>query len=93
MAGDKGLWGGGPCLHLGERRWDAAERASVERFTTLDLTTATLSESVRCDQGYEVEEMTGLLRAAEFGGVEVYPAWDGLPVYDAKEWLVYVAER
>ena len=93
FADDKGLWGERPFLHLGERRWDAAERASVERFTTLDLTTAALSEIVLCDQSYEVEEMTALLRAAGFGEVAVYPAWDGLPVYDAKEWVAYVAER
>jgi hypothetical protein len=65
----------------------------VERFTTLDLASGALSEIVLCDQSYEVAEMTGLLRAAGFGGVEVYPAWDGLPLYDANEWVVYVAER
>ena len=43
--------------------------------------------------GHARAEMTALLRTAGFGEVAVYPAWDGLPVYDAKEWLVYVAER
>ncbi len=93
FADDKGLWGETPFLHLGERRWDAAERASVERFTTLDLATGALSEIVLCDQSYEVDEMTALLRAAGFGGVEVYPAWDGLGLYDAGEWVVYLCER
>ena len=46
FADDKGLWGERPFLHLGERRWEAAERASVERFTTLDLATGALSEIV-----------------------------------------------
>ena len=92
FADDKGLWGETPFLHLGERRWDAAERVSVERFTTLDLATGALSEIELCDQSYEVEEMTALLRAAGFGGVAVYPAWDGLALYDAGEWVVYVAE-
>ena len=91
FADDKGLWGERPFLHLGERRWDAAERASVERFTTLDLATGALDEIVLCDQSYEVEEMTALLRAAGFGGVAVYPGWDGLALYDAGEWIVYVA--
>ncbi len=91
FADDKGLWGERPFLHLGERRWDAAERASVERFTTLDLATGALSEIVLCDQSYEVAEMTGLLQAAGFGTAEVYPAWDGLALYDASEWVVYVA--
>ena len=46
-----------------------------------------------CEESYEMAEMTALLRTAGFGEVAVYPAWDGLAVYDAKEWLVYVAER
>jgi SAM-dependent methyltransferase len=92
FADDKGLWGERPFLHLGERRWEAAERASVERFTTLDLTTGALSEIVLCDQSYEVAEMTALLRAAGFAAVEVYPAWDGLGLYDVGEWVVYVAQ-
>ena len=92
FADDKGLWGERPFLHLGERRWDAAERASVERFTTLDLATGGLSAIVLCDQSYEVAEMTALLQAAGFAAVEVYPAWEGLALYDANEWVVYVAE-
>ena len=91
FADDKGLWGERPFLHLGERRWDAAERASVERFTTLDLATGALSEIVLCDQSYEVAEITALLRAAGFAAVEVYPAWEGVGLYDADEWVVFVA--
>ena len=49
FADDKGLWGERPFLHLGERRWEAAEGVSVERFTTLDLATGALSEIVLCD--------------------------------------------
>ena len=90
---DKGLWGERPFLHLGERRWEAAERASVERFTTLDLASGALSEIVLCDQSYEVAEMTALLRGAGLAAVEVYPAWEGLGLYDASEWVVYVAEH
>ena len=93
FADDKGLWGERPFLHLGERRWEAAERASVERFTTLDLATGALSEIVLCDQSYEVAEMTALLRAAGFAAVRVYPAWDGLGLYDANEWVIYIAKR
>ena len=36
-----------------DRRWEAAERASVERFTTLDLASGALSEIVLCDQSYD----------------------------------------
>lgn len=93
FADDKGLWGERPFLHLGERRWEAGERASVERFTTLDLASGALSEIVLCDQSYEVAEMTALLRAAGFAAVKGYPAWEGLPLYDANEWVVYVATR
>lgn len=90
---DKGLWGDMPFLHLGERYWDAAERASIERFTILDLNTAALQEIVLCDQTYAVDEMRAMLLAAGFAAVEVLPAWGGLGLYDAKEWVVYVATR
>jgi hypothetical protein len=33
-----------------------------------------------------------MLRQAGFGPVEAYPAWGGVDVYDAKEWMVYLAE-
>ena len=38
-----------------------------------------------------VSAVLALFVAAGFGEVAVYPAWDGLPVYDAKEWVAYVA--
>lgn len=88
-----GLWGERPFLHLGERRWDAAERTSVERFYVLDLDGGTLDEVILCDQTYEIDEMTGMMRAAGFSQVTTCPAWDGLPLYDAEEWVVYVAEK
>lgn len=90
---DAGLWGDRPYLHLGERRWNAAERASVERFLILDLTTAALSEIVLCDQTYAVAEMAAMMRDVGFAAVTPYPDWAGLPLYDAGEWVVYVAER
>jgi hypothetical protein len=37
--------------------------------------------------------MRQLLLEAGFAGVDVYPAWDGVPLYDAAEWVVYVAQR
>jgi SAM-dependent methyltransferase len=90
---DKGLWGERPFLHLGERRWNATERASVERFLTVHLDSGALDEIILCDQTYEVEEMTGLMRAAGFTNVASYPVWAGLPLYDAAEWIAYIAEK
>ena len=90
---DTGLWGDRPFLHLGERHWDAAERASVERYYILDLQSGSLDEINLCDQTYEPGEMAGLLHAAGFKWVRSYPAWDGLPLYDAAEWVVYVAQK
>jgi hypothetical protein len=90
---DKGLWGDRPFLHLGERHWDEAERASVERYLILHLESGALDEIILCDQTYTVEEMTELMRAAGFSSVTAYPAWDGLGLYDAGEWVVYVAEK
>lgn len=90
---DTGLWGDTPYLHLGERFWDAEARTSVERFHVIHLETGQLDEVVLCDTTYTIEEMTTLLHHTGFDQVDVYPAWDELPLYDSKEWLVYVAQR
>src|SRR5690606_15213607 len=71
---DTGLWGERPFLHLGERRWNAVERASVERYYILHLESGTMDEIVLCDQVYETEEMTEMMRAAGFGEVESHAA-------------------
>ncbi len=89
---DTGLWGDRPFLHLGERFWDEAEQLSVERYHILHLETGELTEVILCDQTYAVETMVQMMKQAGFETVEVYPAWDGLPLYDAGEWLVYVAQ-
>jgi SAM-dependent methyltransferase len=90
---DKGLWGDAPFLHLGERFWNDQEEISVERFQIIHLETSELSEILLCDQTYAVETMTDMLIQAGFKSVAVYYAWDGLPLYDANEWVVYVAEK
>lgn len=89
---DSGLWGDAPYLHLGERIWYPDEGLSLERFLILHLETGQLDEIQLCDQTYAVPEMVGMMQEAGFSGVDVYPAWDGLPLYDAEEWVVYVAE-
>jgi len=90
---NKGLWGDQPFLHLGERYWDEAEEISIERFHTIHLETRQLEEVILCDQVYAVETMTGMMKKAGFGAVETYPHWDGLLLYDAGEWVVYVATK
>jgi ubiquinone/menaquinone biosynthesis C-methylase UbiE len=90
---DKGLWGDRPFLHLGERFWYEAEEMSVERFYIIHLETGELNEISLSDQTYAVETMTRMICQAGFNAVEVYPAWDHLPLYDADEWLVYMAQR
>lgn len=90
---DKGLWGDSPFLHLGERCWHEAEETSVERFYIVHLQTGELTEISLCDQTYAIETMTQMLKQAGFGSVEVYLAWAGLPLSDAGEWVVYVAEK
>ena len=53
--------------------------------------------TLRLDMGFHNShtpgEMIALLQYAGFAQVEVYPAWDRLPLYDSQEWLVYVAQR
>lgn len=90
---DSGLWGDRPFLHLGERFWDADTQTSLERFTIVDLNTAELQEIILCDQTYSADEMQRLMRDAGFSAVNVYPAWDSVGLYDADEWVVYVASR
>ena len=90
---ETGLWGGRPFLHLGERFWDEGARMSLERYYIIHLENGELTEVLLCDQTYSAAEMRGMLIEAGFQAVEVYPAWDGLPLYDAGEWVVYVAER
>jgi ubiquinone/menaquinone biosynthesis C-methylase UbiE len=90
---NQGLWGDRPFLHLGERFWYEAEEMSVERFYIIDLETGELTEISLSDQTYSVETMTHMLDRAGFAAVEAYEAWDHLPLYDADEWLVYIAQR
>jgi SAM-dependent methyltransferase len=92
-ADDAGLWGDTPFLSLGERFWYEDEQLSCERYYTLHLDSGELDEIVLCDQTYTVAEMTQMMRDAGFARVDVYPAWDGLDMYDAAEWNVYVAHK
>lgn len=90
---DTGLWGDAPFLHLGERFWDAEERVSIERYHILHLDSGQMDEIELCDQLYEPAEIEEMMRKAGMGKTAVFPAWDGLPLYDAEEWLVYIGEK
>jgi SAM-dependent methyltransferase len=90
---DTGLWGDVPFLHLGERFWDEEQEMSLERFQTIHLETGQLDEIVLCDQSYAVEVMVGMMKSAGFSQVDVYPAWDDVPLYDKDEWVVYIARK
>ncbi len=87
---DKGLWGDDPFLHLGERFWLEEQQMSIERFQILNLDNGKLSRINLCDQAYSVESMVDLMKVSGFDAVDVYHAWDGTPLYDAEEWIVYV---
>lgn len=90
---DSGLWGDAPYLHLGERFWDEASAIASERFYILHLETGKLDEVHLCDQAYEPAVMAEMMRQAGFGKVDAYPDWDSLPLYDAREWIAYIAEK
>lgn len=90
---DKGLWGDAPFLHLGERFWYEEGKLSCERFYTVHLETGELDEILLCDQTYSIEEVKEMMAATGFAEVDVHPGWDGLPLYDADEWNVYVGRR
>ncbi|GMQ77753.1 MAG: hypothetical protein BMS9Abin02_0242 [Anaerolineae bacterium] len=88
---DKGLWGSEPFLHLGERFWLEAEALSIERYLIIDLDSGKLNEIALCDQTYSMPEMAAKLMDAGFHTVDTYPAWGDLPLYDADEWVLYLA--
>ena len=88
---DKGLWGEKPFLHLGERFWLEEEALSIERYHIIDLESGKVNEINLCDQTYSIPEMITRLHEAGFRVVDSYPAWDGLHLYDAAEWVVYIA--
>ncbi|HSH01302.1 MAG TPA: hypothetical protein VLL52_02205, partial [Anaerolineae bacterium] len=87
-----GLWGKRPFLHLGERFWDEAERASIERYFILHLEEGKMEEIHLRDYVYEIEEMVRMMKRAGFKRVEVVKGWGGLGLYDEEEWVVYIGE-
>jgi len=93
FADDSGLWGDSPFLHLGERHWYSQQNLSLEQFHIINLDTGELQEYTLSDQAYPAKIMASMMRQAGFGQVEVHPAWGGVEVYDAQEWVVYLAER
>jgi SAM-dependent methyltransferase len=90
---DQGLWGDAPFLHLGERFWYADEEIAVERYHIIHLETGQIDKTYICNQTYSIQAMTTMLKQAGFDSVQVYPAWDGLSLYDAEEWIVYIGEK
>ena len=90
---DHSLWGDAPFVHLGERFWDAEQRASIDRFFVLHLESGQMDVIGLSDNGYESGEMLALLRGAGFSAATAFPAWSGLDLYDAEEWVAYVAQR
>jgi len=90
---DKGLWGDRPFLHLGQRTWLAEEQISVEQFTIIDLATGSAAEINLSDQVYAAPLLVSMLQEAGFDAVDVYKGWDDLPLYDAAEWIVYIAHK
>lgn len=90
---DCGLWGDRPFLVLGERFWNAEQRTAIDRFHVLDLETGAMQVIGLPDCGYETEEMLLLLLECGFSSAEAYSAWDNIGLYDAEEWITYVATR
>ncbi len=90
---DTGLWGDAPFLHLGERLWDDDLQASIEHYHIIHLESGQLKQYTLFDQTYAVPDMVALMQQAGFGQVDHYLNWAGLPLYDAGEWVVYVAQK
>ncbi len=90
---DSGLWGDRPFLNLGERFWDADQRTAIDRFHVIDLQSGASQVISLSDCGYETEEMLLLFLQTGFVDAEAFTAWDGIDLYDAEEWMTYVATR
>ena len=90
---NQGVWADEPYLHMGERFWYAEEGLAIERYHIIHLESGHVEEAYICNQTYSVEAMTALLKEAGFQSVQVHPAWGDLPLYDAEEWMVYIAEK
>jgi SAM-dependent methyltransferase len=90
---DSGLWGDFPFLHLGERHWYSDQNLSLEQFHILNLETGELHQYTLTDQAYSSETMLAMLHRSGFGSVEIHPAWGGLQLYDAEEWIAYLAPK
>jgi hypothetical protein len=88
-----GLWGDAPFLHLGERHWFEEQSLSLEQFHIINLETGELTEYALTDQAYPTDRLVAMLNQAGFGQVEGHPGWGGLDLYDAHEWVVYIAEK
>jgi len=89
-----GLWGDFPFLHLGERHWFCDQNLSLEQFHIINLETGELGEYTLADQAYPTQNVLAMMvHQAGFGHVDVHPAWGGVELYDAEEWVVYLAER
>lgn len=90
---DTGLWGDSPFLHLGERFWDDEQEIAYERFHILHLESGDYTEVHLCDQSYAISTLQAMMLEAGFSHVDVYPRWNGLPLYDADEWIVYIGRK
>jgi hypothetical protein len=93
FADDSGLWGDSPFFHLGERHWYEEQNLSLEQFHIINLETGELHEYTLSDQAYPTDTVVSMMRETGYGHVEVYPAWGDVELYDAEEWVVYLAEK
>lgn len=93
FTGRGGLWGDFEHLHLGERSWDEAQQAILERFYVFNLETGELQTYGLSDQAYHPAVLRAALQAAGFDRFDSFPAWAGLPFADAAEWEVTIAHN
>jgi SAM-dependent methyltransferase len=88
-----GLWGEHPYLHLGERHWDENLQASIERYYVVDIQTGDLREYALADQVYTEQDVATMAKAVGLEVFSIQPAWGGLPLSDAEEWILYVLRK
>lgn len=90
FAAAHGLWSDRPHLCLQDNAWDAAQGASVERYTLLDAQSGEMVQHAMTTRAYREDEVLAMLQRCGFVNVRVYPGLLGVAGAEDQAWLYAV---
>lgn len=93
FTGDSGLWGDAPFSQLRLVFLGCDQLCHGSGLYAAPCKCLCLDQVLLCDQTYAVPELTAILQSVGFDATQVYAGWNGLPLYDAVEWNVYVGQK